>query len=216
MEFFARRDERFINDRGRESGMVRTLTAVLFAGGESRRMGADKATLIIDGEPLWLRQLNTLRNLSPDELLISARVRPAWAPADIEVVLDEPPSQGPLSGLTAALRRMRSTHLLALAIDLPEMTTGHLSELRQLARLGVGVIPQWGGNFEPLAAIYPATAVSIAESALAMGHLSLQSLIENLLGRQMACIYSMSNDERHFYRNINSQDDLNQLIDANG
>lgn len=175
-------------------------------------MGADKATLMIDGEPLWSRQLDTLRNLGPDELLISARVRPAWSPADIEVVLDEPPSQGPLSGLMAALRRMRSTHLLALAIDLPEMTTGHLSALWQLARPGVGVVPQWGSYFEPLAAIYPATAVSIAESALATGRLSLQSLIEDLVEQEMACIYPISSDERRIYRNVNSRDDLNQLI----
>lgn len=196
--------------------MVKTLTAVLFVGGESRRMGADKATLIFDGKPLWLRQLDTLRNLQPDELLISARVRPAWAPANIEVVLDEPPSQGPLSGLAAALRRMRSTNLLALAIDLPEMTAEHLSELWQLARPGVGVIPRWGGNSEPLAATYPAIAVSVAESALASGRLSLQSLVENLLEQQKACIYPISCDEQRFYRNVNSRDDLNQLIDAKG
>jgi molybdopterin-guanine dinucleotide biosynthesis protein A len=196
--------------------MIKTLTAVLFVGGESRRMGADKATLMIDGKPLWLRQLETLRNLRPDELLISARVRPAWSPADIEIVLDEPPSQGPLSGLTAALRRMRSTHLLALAIDLPEMTAGHLSELWQLARPGVGVVPQWGRYFEPLAATYPATAVSIAESSLATGRLSLQPLIENLLAQQKACIYPICSDERRLYRNVNSRDDFDQLIDANG
>ena len=44
---------------------MKTLTAVLLAGGESRRMGADKATLICDGEPLWARQLATLKKLSP-------------------------------------------------------------------------------------------------------------------------------------------------------
>jgi molybdopterin-guanine dinucleotide biosynthesis protein A len=196
--------------------MIKTLTAVLFVGGESRRMGADKATLMFGGKPLWLRQLDTLRNLHPDELLISARVRPAWSPADIEVVLDEPPSRGPLSGLAAALSRMRSTHLLTLAIDLPEMTTGHLSKLWQLASPGVGAIPQWDGCYEPLAAIYPATMASIAESSFAAGRLSLQSLIENLLERQLACIYPISSDEQRLFRNVNSRDDLNQLIDANG
>lgn len=54
---------------------------------------------------------------------------------------------------------------------------------------GVGVIPQFGRNYEPLAAIYPSEALSIAESELAIGHLSLQSLIENLLEQQSACIY---------------------------
>jgi molybdenum cofactor guanylyltransferase len=185
-----------------------TLTAVLFVGGESRRMGTDKATLMIAGTPLWSRQLETLRKLRPDKLLISARFWPSWTPADIEVVLDEPPSQGPLSGLSAALRHSRTTHLLALAIDLPEMTAGHLMELWQLARPEAGVIPQCGGYYEPLAAIYPSSAVSMAERALANGRLSLQALVENLLERKDASIYPVREEDRRLYRNVNSQEDL--------
>jgi molybdopterin-guanine dinucleotide biosynthesis protein A len=185
-----------------------TLTAVLFVGGESRRMGADKATLMIAGEPLWMRQLETLRKLRPDQLLVSARSRPSWTPADIEAVLDDPPSQGPLSGLTAALRNLQSTHLLALAIDLPEMTAGHLMKLWQLAHAEVGIIPRYGGYYEPLAAIYPAAAASMAESALAAGHLSLQSLVKNLLERKCVCIHPIEEADRRLYRNVNSQDDL--------
>jgi len=188
--------------------MSMTLTAVLFVGGESRRMGADKATLMTAGVPLWSRQLELLRNLEPNKLLISARSRPAWTPADIEVVLDEPPSQGPLSGLTAALRHSRTTHLLALAIDLPQMTTAHLLELWRLARPEVGVIPESDGYYEPLAAIYPTIAVSMAESALANGCLSLQSLVENLLNRNSVRTYQIAGDGQRFYRNVNSRDDL--------
>src|SRR5438552_6491344 len=98
-----------------------TLTAVLFVGGESRRMGVDKATLRIAGEFLWERQLKVLRELKADALWISARTKPAWCPKEIEVVLDDPPSRGPLSGLSAVLNKMQTTHALALAIDLPRM-----------------------------------------------------------------------------------------------
>lgn len=171
-------------------------------------MGADKATLMIAGEPLWMRQMETLRKLLPDQLLISARSRPSWTPADIEVVLDKPPSQGPLSGLTAALRHARTTHLLALAIDLPEMTAVHLMELWQLARAEIGVIPRCGNYYEPLAAIYPAAAASMAESALATGRLSLQSLVENLLQRKLACIHPIDGADRRLYLNVNSPDEL--------
>jgi molybdopterin-guanine dinucleotide biosynthesis protein A len=188
--------------------MTKSLTAVLFVGGESRRMGADKATLMIAGEPLWMRQLNTLRKLHPDQLLISARSRPSWTPADVEVVLDEPPSQGPLSGLTAALRHSRTTHLLALAIDLPEMSSDHLMELWRLARTEAGVIPRCGNYYEPLAAIYPGAAASMAERALAAGRLSLQALVENLLERKRACIHPIDEANQHLYRNVNSRDDM--------
>lgn len=81
-----------------------TLTAALFTGGESKRMGADKATMQIAGAALWSRQLATLRSLSPDALLISARTRPAWVPDSIEVALDTPPALGPLSGLISSLK----------------------------------------------------------------------------------------------------------------
>ncbi len=171
-------------------------------------MGADKATLIFAGTPLWSRQLDTLRQMRPDKMLISARFRPAWTPADTEAVLDEPPSQGPLSGLSASLRHSRTTHLLALAIDLPKMTTGHLTELWRLARPDIGVIPQCGSYCEPLTAIYPVSAASMAESALASGRLSLQSLIEHMLEQNIACIYSVRDADRPLYRNVNSQDDL--------
>ena len=37
-----------------------TLAAVLLAGGESRRMGCDKAALLLNGIPLWQRQIALL------------------------------------------------------------------------------------------------------------------------------------------------------------
>ena len=40
------------------------LSAVLLAGGESRRMGQDKATLEFRGGPLWQRQLELLDQLN--------------------------------------------------------------------------------------------------------------------------------------------------------
>jgi molybdopterin-guanine dinucleotide biosynthesis protein A len=184
------------------------LTAVLLAGGESRRMGTDKATLRIGGEPLWARQLNLLRSLEPEEILISARARPEWCPDGVEVVLDESPSLGPLSGLVAALERTRTTHLLVLAIDLPEMTADHLQRLWQLAVRDVSVIPKRKQHYEPLAAIYAVSAKAAARELLGEGRLSLQVLADELVRTERACIYLVGESERRLYRNVNSPEDL--------
>lgn len=187
-----------------------SLSAVLFIGGESRRMGTDKATLMVAGKVMWSRQLETLHRIHPEKLLISARAKPAWAPKEIDIILDEAPSRGPLSGLVAALKCMKTTHMLVLAIDLPRMTIDHLLKLIQLATPDLGVIPKCGDFYEPLCAIYPASALLVAERALAEGRLSLQSLVHSLLQQNKMLIFSVSKEEEDLYFNLNSPGDLQQ------
>ena len=84
------------------------ISAVLVAGGESRRMGRDKATLLFHAKPLWQIQLELLRKLEPTEIFVSARTDPVWRPADVQFVADDLPSRGPLSGLAASLAKVRA------------------------------------------------------------------------------------------------------------
>lgn len=184
-----------------------TFTALLLTGGQSRRMGTDKATLLVDGHPLWQRQLATLRALSPQTILVSARSNPDWLPPDVTLLCDEPPSRGPLSGLTAALRALRTTHLLALAIDLPHMTADHLRSLQALTTPGCGVLPMHGGFAEPLAAIYPAEACHEAVAALASDDVSLQSFTRTLVGLNRMKIHALSAAKMSLYQNWNTPAD---------
>jgi molybdopterin-guanine dinucleotide biosynthesis protein A len=191
-----------------------TLTTVLLTGGESRRMGTDKATLIYEGQPLWCRQLDRLRALQPETILISARTKPAWCPPDAGAALDEPPSRGPLSGLAAALKDLHTTHLLVLAVDLPQMTAAHLQSLWAQARPGRGVIPQNGDYFEPLCAVYPVESLALAAQSLAAGQLALQALAKTLIREQLMQAHPLKADERQFYHNGNTPDDLKLRIES--
>jgi molybdopterin-guanine dinucleotide biosynthesis protein A len=114
---------------------------MLLAGGSSRRMRVDKATLMIAGEPLWQRQLRVLSGLRPETLWVSGQSGLRWCPIGTEIVTDKMPSRGPLSGVAEGLCLLKTSHLLVLAIDLPQMTTNHLRKLFGLAKPGKGVIP---------------------------------------------------------------------------
>lgn len=166
-------------------------------------MGTDKATLVVAGEPFWQRQLRILKELRPEYLWVSARHRPAWCPADMEVILDAAPSRGPLSGLAAGLARLQTSHLLALAIDLPRMTTDRLQQLWALAQPGKGVVPYNDGSFEPLCAIYPLEAAVGANEALQRNQLSLQQLCKTLLARNQLILHQVAACDRRFYFNAN-------------
>jgi molybdenum cofactor guanylyltransferase len=184
------------------------ISAVLLAGGESRRMGQDKATLVLHGKRLWEIQLDLLRKLRPKEIFVSGRSDPVWRPADVYFAPDQTPSRGPLSGLAATLPRIRTDHLLALAIDMPLMTEDFLRSLSNLKKPSCGVVPMLGDRAEPLAAIYPKGADSNVIAALSGPDFSLRSLATRLIAAGKLRLVSVSKDEETYFRNFNKPGDF--------
>lgn len=184
------------------------LTAVLLAGGESRRMGRDKATALWRGRPLWEVQLEKLRTLRPAKILVSARTEPLWHPANVGLVLDETSEGGPISGLIAALNSLETDHLLVLAIDLPHMTTEHLSVLSGQMKHGRGIVPMVGERAEPVCAIYPKEAVTVFRRALSERQFSMQPLVRELIDLNMLWARPVLPEEELLYQNVNEPSDL--------
>lgn len=184
------------------------LSAVLLTGGESRRMGKDKATALFQEKPLWQVQLNLLRELRPAEIFLSARSDPDWRPADVKFVADEPPSRGPLSGVAASLGRIRTKHLLTLAIDMPFMNEKYLRFLCDQTEPGRGVLPVIGDRAEPLAAIYPAEARVDLVAALSGLDFSLQTATQRLVQACRLRVIPVAEAEKEFFRNLNEPADF--------
>jgi molybdopterin-guanine dinucleotide biosynthesis protein A len=193
---------------GKTSTFDLTFSAVLLAGGESRRMGRDKAALVFRDEPLWRRQLRVLRDLRPEKVFVSARTESSWLPDDTQLLLDDPPSRGPLSGLTKALAQMQTSHLVVLAVDMPFVTREQLQFLCSEAGEGCGIVPFNRERAEPLAAIYPSEAAPEFIAALAGRDLSLQPLIRKLAAAEKVRMFSVPPEDERFYRSINQREDL--------
>lgn len=184
------------------------ISAVLLAGGQSRRMGRDKATVKWRGRPLWEWQVEKLRALRPEKIFVSARTDVPWRPVDVEILLDPPPSRGPLTGLAAALASIETDHLLAVAVDMPFMTTVHLRGLCDRASDGMGVIPMIDGKAEPLCAIYPKEARPVFLEALQGDNFSLQPIMRKLIALNMLLVMPVSGSAREFYKSVNEPQDL--------
>ena len=187
------------------------ISVVLVAGGESRRMGRDKATLLFHAKPLWQIQLELLQKLEPTEILVSARTDPVWRPADVQFIADDLPSRGPLSGLAASLTRMRAQHLLALAVDMPFMTEEYLKFLCNQIEPGCGVVANIEDRFEPLAAIYPHEALANFQSALSGTDFSMQTVLGCLAAEGKLRVVPVTSQERKLFLNLNEPADLAAL-----
>jgi molybdopterin-guanine dinucleotide biosynthesis protein A len=188
------------------------LSAVLLAGGESRRMGTDKATIVFRGKPLWQVQLETLRELRPAKILLSARTHPSWRPDDVQFIEDAPPSRGALSGIAASLVKIRTPHLLALAIDMPFMTEKYLRSLCHAIEPGRGIIAQINNRAEPLAAVYPREAEIDFRAALAGSDFSLQNIVRHLVTSGKLRAISVTEEERRLFRNVNNMSDVDATL----
>ena len=188
--------------------MNKPFSAVLLAGGESRRMGQDKAGLEFEGVPLWKRQLATLRATSPAELFISGRMDGPYANTGIETVPDEQSGLGPIGGIVAALRRMKTNHLLVLAIDLPAITPEFLLGLLAVSWAHRGVVPILDDRFEPLAAVYPRRSLAHAEDCLHGPNRSLRHFATHAVSADLVMGWVIDAEKRFLFRNLNSPGDI--------
>jgi molybdopterin-guanine dinucleotide biosynthesis protein A len=184
------------------------ISAVLLAGGESRRMGQDKATVLFRRKPLWQVQLDLLRALRPREIFVSARTDPSWRPSDCEFVADMAPSRGPLGGIAATLPRITTSHLFTLAIDMPFMTADYVSSLCGKIAPGIGAMPVIHGRAEPLAAVYPQEAAVDLAHALSGDDFSLQMVARRLMASGKLLQSSVAAEDEPLFRSLNEPADL--------
>lgn len=187
-------------------------SAVLLAGGESRRMGTDKATFLFRGKLLWQVQLETLRRLRPAEIFLSARTNPPWRPNDVQFIADIPPSRGPLSGVAASLAKIHTAHLLVFAIDMPFMTENYLRSMCNVIEPGRGVVAKIDNRAEPLAAVYPREAEMDLRIALAGTDFSMQNVVRQLVRFGKLLEISVTGQERQLFRNVNDASDVDATI----
>ena len=111
--------------------------AFVLAGGQSRRMGQDKALLAFAGEPLIAHALRILGDAGLDAAIAGAR-SPLHACAP--VVEDARPDLGPLSGICAALRWTRARWCVFIPVDQPLLPSSLLKSLLRRAQITASAI----------------------------------------------------------------------------
>jgi molybdopterin-guanine dinucleotide biosynthesis protein A len=171
-------------------------------------MGRDKAFLEIDGVPLWRRQLSVLEAMKPAQLMIAGPPRPDWNDTGAVIVPDRREHAGPLAGIAAGLRRCSTELLLVLAVDLPNITTGYLRALLEQCSHGVGVVPQNGDRFEPVAALYPTRSASVVERLLGEERPSLQRFARECVDAHLVRTVAVSAVDALLLLNMNTPSDL--------
>ena len=147
-----------------------TISVIILAGGESRRLGRDKSLLELDGQPLIARTVHTLTALSDDLVVVTnnaTRYQGLALPA--RYVPDEERGMGSLMGLYSGLKAIQHSHALAVACDMPFLNLPLLRYMLPLAQNYDVVIPKLGDFLEPLHALYGRACLPPMARLLAQG-----------------------------------------------
>jgi molybdopterin-guanine dinucleotide biosynthesis protein A len=160
-----------------------------------------------ESEPFWSKQLNLLRTLAPEKVMISVRFRAEWIPVDIPVVLDSLSGEGPINAIAAIAATVTTTHFMVIAVDMPLMTPAHLRKLCSFMTPVTGVCTKRQKLYEPLCAIYPSECSAVVESHIRRKQYSLQELVFDLHQMKMMQTMELTEAEALLYENLNHPED---------
>ena len=185
--------------------------AFVLAGGQSTRMGADKAFVQLEGCTLLAHALALAKSVTPDVRIVGS---PEKFAAFGEVVEDEFPQHGPLAGIHAALRASSSELNLMLAVDMPFVEVPFLEYLFQEAarhESAMVTIPRATGAWQTLCAVYRKPFADLAEQALRQGKNKIDPLFRDI---EMRIVEEHELTQQNFspemFRNLNTLEELKQ------
>ena len=147
----------------------RKLTGVLLVGGASRRYGAPKALVELDGETLADRGRRVLGEAC-DEVLVLGKAGELPLP----VLDDGTDVRAPIAGVVAGLRAATNDVAVFLPVDCPRVTPEVLRILGDACR--DAAVPQTG----PLPGAWARSALPLLEARLATGPLALVAAYDDL------------------------------------
>lgn len=190
-----------------EQSDISDITGVILAGGLSRRMGRDKATLLVEGKSLFDRSRDMLSTLF--STLIIAGDRPDLATPNIPCYPDIYPGSS-LGGIHGGLHAARTSWIFVSPCDLadpdPQLVKLLLDERKDVD----AVVLRTPDGPEPVFALYHKNCLDAMEAMLTAGHCRIFDLYERISVRYLDPARSSCNWQRALC-NLNSPDDLLRL-----
>jgi molybdopterin-guanine dinucleotide biosynthesis protein A len=190
---------------------TRQIAGFILAGGESSRMGRDKALLELDGVALVVRTARLVERVAETPTIVGAPDR--LGALGFNVIGDEWPGAGPLGGIATALHASNAPWNLIVACDLPYLTKAWLEYLvvRALSSTADAVVPMNERGAEPLCAIYNRKCEPEIRAALERG---TRKVTDGLDGRRVENIepaeWKVFDSDGLLFKNMNSPADYEE------
>ena len=192
-------------------------SAVILAGGFSKRFGSDKGLATLLGKPLIKFVLDAVEGIVEESVVVVSSTCQAEAyskvlNSKVRVAVDKYSVRSPLVGALTGFRESRGEYGLLLSCDMPLVSRDVLALLLEICINKNAVIPRWpNGYVEPLHAAYRIRpALEAAEKAFNEGKFDMRSMIEELRGVRYisTLVFEQFDPELKMFLNVNTPLDL--------
>ena len=192
------------------------ISIAILAGGQSTRMGQDKAFLKVGGQMVIERVLSIVRPLT-DDLFIGTNTPEKYGQFGVRLVPDIYPDKAALGGIYTAIATARHPHVLVIACDMPLLNQALLQHLIALAPSADVIAPLISPpQPETMHTIYSKKCLPAIEPRLQQNKLRIIGFFEDVSVRYVEREELAPFDpELHSFLNMNTPaewDDLQKLL----
>ncbi|HML32005.1 molybdenum cofactor guanylyltransferase [Sporomusa sphaeroides] len=184
---------------------LKEATAIILAGGNSTRMGRDKATLPWGNSNILNYLAMNLMQVCREVIVVSNR--PRDVAALVRVVPDIIPHRGPLGGIHSGLCHATYAQAVIVGCDMPFVRPEVVRIL--LDKMGVwdAVVPIYGGRPQPLLAAYSKECIPLAEELLKNQEYKVLSLLAKVKCSYVKDEWSSIVAPEILFQNLNTIED---------
>lgn len=197
-----------------------SVSAVVLAGGLSRRLGRDKAVEPLAGEPLIRRVLSSVAQVTDQTVVVvndAARASELTLGKDVVAAVDRYPGVGSLGGIFTGLEAARTGWALVVACDMPFLNVPLLRRILSLRTGRDAVVPVIEGRPEPTHAAYSRRCLPHIERRLQANDLKISRFYENVEVEYIPQHVVDEYDPDHLsFFNINTEQDLQRARQITG
>lgn len=194
-------------------------SAIILAGGLSKRLGQNKGLIKLSGKPLLTHVLDKISGVVEETIIVISSESQKIMYEDLvkqraRISVDRDKTQSPLVGALTGFENARGEYSLLLSCDTPFISSQIASLILDLCMNRSAVIPRWPNGFiEPLQAAYNTKSAQIAaEKALENGKKDLRSMVSFFKGvRYISTMVLQEIDSKLLtFFNVNTISDLKE------
>ena len=187
------------------------ITGIVLAGGQSRRMGFNKAQAMLHGESMLIRMIDKLQKITPTIVVSSGTAN--YPNIALPQISDEYPHCGPLGGIYSVLKATNTSLNLVVSCDIPLVSIALLEHIVAKAKESKALITlpvDHGGQLQMMCAVYHKDVLPILQQQIDAHTFKMKNLVDLVATEYIEITKEHPLYEENAFINVNNPTNLEE------